>query len=80
VAVTEQLIEGELQLLALDAHLEGSAQLEDDDPWLELFLDDLHKHLSLGLHNSREDNGTFSRAIQRQEEYDSGTECALGRD
>jgi hypothetical protein len=46
VAVTEQLIQGKFQLLALDAHLERAAQLEDDNPWFELFLDDLHKHLS----------------------------------
>ncbi len=46
LAITEQLIEGELQLLALDAHLERPAQFEDDDPWLEFFSYDLHEHLS----------------------------------
>jgi hypothetical protein len=40
------LIQGQLQLLALDAHLERAAQLKDDNPWFELFLNDLHKHLS----------------------------------
>ena len=37
MAVTDQLIESELELLALDAHLERAAQFKDDDPWLELF-------------------------------------------
>jgi len=46
VPVKEQLIESELQLLALDAHLERPAQLENDDPWFEFFSYDLHEHLS----------------------------------
>jgi hypothetical protein len=44
--VAEQLIQGEFQLLALDAHLERTAQFENHDPWLELFFYDLHKNPS----------------------------------
>jgi hypothetical protein len=40
VIVAKQLIEGELQLLAFDAHLERAAQLEDHDAGLQLFLVD----------------------------------------
>ena len=40
VVIADQLIEGELQLLAFDAHLERAAQLEDDDAGLQLFLVD----------------------------------------
>ena len=46
LAITEQLIESELQLFALDAHLERPAQFEDDDPRFEFFSYDLHEHLS----------------------------------
>jgi hypothetical protein len=35
-------------LFALDAHLERTAQLEDHDPWLEFFFDDVHECLSQG--------------------------------
>jgi hypothetical protein len=44
--LAEQLIEGKLELLALDAYLKRSAQLQDDDAGLQLFLDDFHKPLS----------------------------------
>jgi len=37
VIVAKQLIEGEFQLHAFDAHLERAAQLEDDDAGLQLF-------------------------------------------
>jgi len=40
VIVVKQLIESEFQLLAFNAHLERTAQLEDDDPGLQLFLVD----------------------------------------
>jgi len=40
MAVTEQLIEGQLQLLALDANLERAGKFENKDPGLEFFLDD----------------------------------------
>ena len=40
VIVAKQLIESEFQLLAFDAHLERTAQLEDDDPGLQLFFVD----------------------------------------
>jgi hypothetical protein len=40
LAVAKQFIQGQLQLLALDAHMERTAQLEVDDPWLELLFDD----------------------------------------
>src|SRR6266852_8759434 len=38
VIVAKQLIESEFQLRAFNAHLEGAAQLEDDDAGLQLFL------------------------------------------
>ena len=40
VIVAKQLIEGEFQLLAFDAHLERAAQLENDDAGLQLFFID----------------------------------------
>ena len=40
VIVAKQLIEGEFQLRAFDAHLERAAQLEDDDAGLQLFFVD----------------------------------------
>ncbi len=40
VIVVKQLIESEFQLFAFDAHLEGAAQLENDDAGLQLFLVD----------------------------------------
>jgi hypothetical protein len=40
VIVANELIEGELQLLAFHAHLERAAQLENDDAGLQLFLVD----------------------------------------
>ncbi len=43
--VAKQLIEGELQLLAFDAHLQGAAQLEDYDAGLQLFLVDQQRNL-----------------------------------
>src|SRR5712664_726143 len=43
--VAKQLIEGELQLLAFDAHLERAAQLENDDAGPQLFLVDQQRNL-----------------------------------
>jgi len=40
VIIAKQLIEGEFQLHAFDAHLERAAQLEDDDAGLQLFFVD----------------------------------------
>jgi hypothetical protein len=40
VIVAKQFIESELQLLAFDAHLQGAAQLENDDAGFQLFLVD----------------------------------------
>ena len=48
VIVVKQLIEGELQLLAFDAHLQGAAQLENDDAGLQLFLVDQQGNLPYG--------------------------------
>lgn len=48
VIVAKQLIEGEFQLLAFDAHLERAAQLEDDDAGLQLFLVDQQRNLPYG--------------------------------
>ena len=45
VIIAKQLIEGELQLLAFDAHLQGAAQLEDYDAGLQLFLVDQQRNL-----------------------------------
>lgn len=45
VIVAKQLIEGEFQLLAFDAHLERAAQLENDDAGLQLFLVDQQRNL-----------------------------------
>ncbi len=45
VIVAKQLIEGELQLLAFDAHLERAAQLENDDAGPQLFLVDQQRNL-----------------------------------
>jgi hypothetical protein len=46
MVIPQQLIKGELQPFALNAHLERSTQLEDDDAGLQLFLFDFHWHLS----------------------------------
>jgi hypothetical protein len=45
LAVAEQLIECQLQLLALDSNLERSGQLEDSDSWFEFFFNDLQGRL-----------------------------------
>jgi hypothetical protein len=45
LAVAEQLIECQFQLLALDSNLERSGQLEDSDSWFEFFFDDLQGRL-----------------------------------
>ena len=46
--VAENFIEGQLELLALDTHLERAAQFENDDAGLQFFPDDLHGRLSNG--------------------------------
>ncbi len=45
VTLTEDFIECQLELLALDAHLQGAAQLECDDSGLQFFFNDLHVRL-----------------------------------
>jgi hypothetical protein len=45
VIVAKQLIEGELQLLAFDTHLERAAQLENHDARPQLFLVDQQRNL-----------------------------------
>lgn len=67
LSVAEQLVQGELQLLALDTHLERAAQLENHDPWLELFLDDVHEDLSeRGLILKRMADNFQARARKRK--------------
>jgi len=44
VVITDQLIEGELQLLAFDAYLEWAAQLQDHDAGFQLFLVDQQRN------------------------------------
>lgn len=41
----KNFVKGQLELLALDAHLERATQFEYDDPGLQFFLDDLHRCL-----------------------------------
>src|SRR5215470_7948718 len=38
----DDFIEGQLELLALHTHLQRSAQLENDDAWLQLFFCNAH--------------------------------------
>src|SRR5437773_2159732 len=47
MAVTEQLIEGQLELLALDASLERTGELEDEDSRPEFFFYDLQRPLPI---------------------------------
>ena len=59
MAVTEQLIEGQLQLLALDANLERTGELEDEDSRPEFFFDDLQRSLPI------RDAVSFLRSLRR---------------
>ena len=45
MAIAEQLIECQLELLALDSNLERSGKREDNDSWFEFFFDDLQRRL-----------------------------------
>ena len=38
----KNFVNGQLELLALDAHLQRAAQLEDEDAGLQFLLDDFH--------------------------------------
>ena len=47
LTIAEQLIEGQFELLALDANLERTGEFEDEDAGLEFFFDDFQWHLSI---------------------------------
>lgn len=40
--LADDFIEGQLELLALDTHLQRSGQFENEDAWLQLFFCNVH--------------------------------------
>lgn len=62
VICAEEVIESQLELLALDAHLERAAQLQNDDSGLQFFFDDVHGFLPRDLQDFRADGRKFAIA------------------